>query len=122
MKRSKSAGISYILFFSTLISLSFFSCRQENNLIINGNFEQDLVSGRIPGWEMDVNMEKQKIWLEEKDVYHGKRSLAIRVIQFIKPVNAAGLAVRTGAQCILSQKISLEKDSRYVLSLMYRRE
>lgn len=107
----KIFGLTLMIFF-----LSISCSKHTENLIVNGDFEADIEDGRIPGWNFCKYLEKQKVFLEEKNAHNGKRSLAMRIVQSNDPENL------TGGKNTLSQIVTISPRTNYVLSLFYKRE
>lgn len=120
-----------------ILPLLFFSmyghAAPSDNLLINGGFEKDWTDGTLPGWEQSPGLLQQMVWLDEEDFAEGRRSLAIRLIDgTVSPRRAEGREM--GGQSvrriygtvgertsILSQMVDIERNSRYVLSLWFKR-
>ena len=80
-------------------------------LLTNGAFEVTAPrKGKIPGWSLSKEAEAQEVWLDGKGARSGRQCLAIRSIRTTK------------APSVVSQRVSLEPHTPYVLSLWAKRD
>ena len=91
--------------------LSLFAASAQGSLLTNGDFEaRSPRDGEIPSWQLSKDAELQRVWIDSMNTRSGQGALAIRSIRTTK------------APSVISQRVPVEPNASYALSLWAKRD